>query len=263
LLLAFSFPADVINEATQDQQFLSSFHILALAHVLRRPIIVYAERYILDRDGNRISSWESDVGGIYLPIALGPRKCSTVPICLGFTCDLGGINGHFSALIGFHKHYQRLLLTVPPEEEREESTPAAGTSTNEEEVAAQQEQGEQTKKSKSKSKKPQLMRLRYTSGDWMSNMTNMQLLGMYMKLEMNGRSSSSSGGGNDEEAEAAEGEIFANIETKSVKMLPESLALQKRFLDIARKKDKERKDEEDVGGKEREGGKYLADGGAR
>jgi len=75
---------------------VGSFHVLSLAHVLRRPIIIYGTEFILDADGNPLSP--NELRGIYLPIGLPPHHCSKIPLALCFSSRAGGMSGHFTAL---------------------------------------------------------------------------------------------------------------------------------------------------------------------
>jgi len=78
---------------------LGSIHIFALAHVIRRPIIVYADEFTYDARGNPIQA--CDMRGIYIPIALFPEDCCKTPIMLAFSSGVGGMGSHFTALTGY------------------------------------------------------------------------------------------------------------------------------------------------------------------
>lgn len=77
-------------------------HVLALAHIFRRPIVVYAAASVGEvreaTDGRTMSSHAAKgerMSGIYLPSLLPPNECaSRDPILLAFS------SGHFSALCG-------------------------------------------------------------------------------------------------------------------------------------------------------------------
>jgi len=60
--------------AGRDREYLGSFHIFALAHVVRRPIIVYSDKYIRGSNNSQLSF--NDIGGIYIPLGLEPKYCS-------------------------------------------------------------------------------------------------------------------------------------------------------------------------------------------
>ncbi|XP_028162917.1 OTU domain-containing protein 7B-like isoform X1 [Ostrinia furnacalis] len=70
---------------------LEQLHVLALAHVMRRPVIVFADVALRDFRGDPIAP--IPFGGIYLPLELDPESCSKAPILLAYDA------GHFSALV--------------------------------------------------------------------------------------------------------------------------------------------------------------------
>mmetsp|Transcript_12366 Transcript_12366/g.15972 ORF Transcript_12366/g.15972 Transcript_12366/m.15972 type:complete len:241 (+) Transcript_12366:53-775(+) len=62
----------LVNAAVMSGEFLSSFHIYLLAHVIRRPIIVYGDSYIRDKSGDRYAP--NSLRGIFLPTELPAKK---------------------------------------------------------------------------------------------------------------------------------------------------------------------------------------------
>ncbi|CAH0399551.1 unnamed protein product [Chilo suppressalis] len=70
---------------------LEQLHVQALALVMRRPVIVFADRALRDFRGDPIAP--IPFGGIYLPLELEPETCSKTPILLAYDA------GHFSALV--------------------------------------------------------------------------------------------------------------------------------------------------------------------
>ncbi|KAJ2949613.1 hypothetical protein O0L34_g15535 [Tuta absoluta] len=70
---------------------LEQLHVFALAHVMRRPVIVFADVALRDFRGDPIAP--IPFGGIYLPLELDPDQCSRAPILLAYDA------GHFSALV--------------------------------------------------------------------------------------------------------------------------------------------------------------------
>ncbi|XP_049871404.1 OTU domain-containing protein 7B-like [Pectinophora gossypiella] len=70
---------------------LEQLHVFALAHVMRRPVIVFADVALRDFRGDPIAP--IPFGGIYLPLELEPEACSKAPILLAYDA------GHFSALV--------------------------------------------------------------------------------------------------------------------------------------------------------------------
>lgn len=65
---------------------LLGVHVYVLAHILRRPVVVYA-----DHEGSADSG--ETLAGIYLPSLLPPDACSHSPVLVGYT------PGHFTALV--------------------------------------------------------------------------------------------------------------------------------------------------------------------
>ncbi|XKL68879.1 hypothetical protein PGB90_006648 [Kerria lacca] len=70
---------------------LEEIHVLALAHVLKRPIIVVADVMLKDMNGEALAP--IPFGGIYLPIECSPSECHRSPLLLAYD------GGHFSALV--------------------------------------------------------------------------------------------------------------------------------------------------------------------
>ncbi|KAK7073278.1 hypothetical protein SK128_015178 [Halocaridina rubra] len=70
---------------------LEEIHVLALAHVLRRPIIVVADVTLKDVSGEPLAP--IPFGGIYLPLECPPRECQRSPLLLTYDA------AHFSALV--------------------------------------------------------------------------------------------------------------------------------------------------------------------
>uniref|UniRef100_A0A0A9XE76 ubiquitinyl hydrolase 1 n=2 Tax=Lygus hesperus TaxID=30085 RepID=A0A0A9XE76_LYGHE len=70
---------------------LEEVHVLALAHVLKRPIIVIADTVLKDMNGDDLAP--IPFGGIYLPLECQPSECHRSPLLLAYD------GGHFSALV--------------------------------------------------------------------------------------------------------------------------------------------------------------------
>ncbi|XP_063615008.1 uncharacterized protein LOC134788085 [Penaeus indicus] len=70
---------------------LEEIHVLALAHVLRRPIIVVADLTLKDVSGEPLAP--IPFGGVYLPLECPPSECQRSPLLLTYDA------GHFSALV--------------------------------------------------------------------------------------------------------------------------------------------------------------------
>lgn len=74
---------------------LEEIHILALAHVLRRPIIVVADTVLKDVTGEPFAP--IPFGGVYLPLEFSPKDCHQSPLCLTYDA------AHFSALVAMDR----------------------------------------------------------------------------------------------------------------------------------------------------------------
>ena len=82
---------DLVSAAAKAKQSLDSFHVFVMAHVLRRPIVVYSDQELKNFRGE--STQHSNVGGIYLPLLWPDNLATKEPIALSYT------RGHFNALI--------------------------------------------------------------------------------------------------------------------------------------------------------------------
>ena len=96
--------------AAKPHAFMGKLHIYALAHALRRPLIVYASA------GDELAL--DSIDGVYLPDLWadatssesgGPVACSKAPIALAYTG--GGSSGHFTACVTFDGYMHALPLT--------------------------------------------------------------------------------------------------------------------------------------------------------
>lgn len=81
----------LLSLASQPGASLEQLHIFALAHILRRPIIVYGIKCVKSFHGDDIGYARFE--GVYLPLLWEQSFCITSPIALGYT------RGHFSALV--------------------------------------------------------------------------------------------------------------------------------------------------------------------
>lgn len=82
---------NVLTTACQPREALEQFHVFALCHILRRPIIIYGVKYINNYRDEPIGI--ANFQGIYLPLLWERNFCSRNPIVLGYT------RGHFTALV--------------------------------------------------------------------------------------------------------------------------------------------------------------------
>lgn len=83
--------ADLLSLAGQPGASLEQTHIFCLAHVLRRPIIVYGVKYVKSWRGENLGL--AKFQGVYLPLLWESSFCYRSPIALGYT------RGHFCALV--------------------------------------------------------------------------------------------------------------------------------------------------------------------
>jgi len=91
---------DVCEEefANHVYESLEEIHILALAHVLKRPIVVIADTVLRDVKNEPFSPIY--FGGIYLPYDIQPEECNRSPLCLTYDA------AHFSSLVAMdHESY--------------------------------------------------------------------------------------------------------------------------------------------------------------
>ncbi|XP_024214768.1 OTU domain-containing protein 7B isoform X2 [Halyomorpha halys] len=84
---------------------LEEIHVLALAHVLKRPIIVIADTVLKDMNGDALAP--ISFGGIYLPLECPPDECHRSPLLLAFD------GGHFSALVSMDSPSTGLSSAIP------------------------------------------------------------------------------------------------------------------------------------------------------
>ncbi|XP_077585154.1 ubiquitin thioesterase zranb1-B [Stigmatopora nigra] len=83
--------AFILSLASQPGSSLEQTHIFVLAHILRRPIIVYGVKYYKSFRGETLGFTRFQ--GVYLPLLWEQNFCWKSPIALGYT------RGHFSALV--------------------------------------------------------------------------------------------------------------------------------------------------------------------
>lgn len=83
--------ADSVDDDTATYESLEEIHIFALAHVLRRTIIVIADTVLRDMNGEAMAP--IPFGGVYLPFEIPANECHRAPLLL--TYDMA----HFSALV--------------------------------------------------------------------------------------------------------------------------------------------------------------------
>lgn len=91
------------NNATYDS--LEEIHIFALAHVLRRSIIVVADTVLRDMNGEAMAP--IPFGGVYLPFEIQSDECHRAPLLL--TYDMA----HFSALVSMEAETEQPPPLIP------------------------------------------------------------------------------------------------------------------------------------------------------
>ncbi|XP_070160682.1 ubiquitin thioesterase trabid [Polyergus mexicanus] len=87
---------NLLATAAQPGSALEQLHVFALAHILRRPIIVYGVKYVKSFRGEDIGYARFE--GVYLPLLWEPSFCIRSPIALGYT------RGHFTALVSIEPY---------------------------------------------------------------------------------------------------------------------------------------------------------------
>ncbi|XP_035208830.1 ubiquitin thioesterase ZRANB1-like [Stegodyphus dumicola] len=93
--------AMLLSLASQPGSALEQMHIFTLAHILRRPIIVYGVKYVKSFRGEALGYARFE--GIYLPLLWEPTFCWKSPIALGYT------RGHFTALVAMEPETEDVL----------------------------------------------------------------------------------------------------------------------------------------------------------
>ena len=86
---SLSYADSIDGNATYDS--LEEIHVLALAYVLRRPIIVISDIVLRDINGEALAP--ITFGGVYLPLDIPQSECHKVPLLLAYD------TAHFSALV--------------------------------------------------------------------------------------------------------------------------------------------------------------------
>ncbi|XP_063703326.1 ubiquitin thioesterase trabid [Culicoides brevitarsis] len=90
----------LLSLASQPGSSLEQLHIFTLAHILRRPIIVYGVKYVKSFRGEDLGYARFE--GLYLPLLWDQSFCIRSPITLGYT------RGHFSALVPMEPYPNRI-----------------------------------------------------------------------------------------------------------------------------------------------------------
>ncbi|XP_076336167.1 OTU domain-containing protein 7B-like [Tachypleus tridentatus] len=94
------------EEVSNVYESLEEIHVLALAHILRRAVIVIADTTLKDVTGEPLAP--IPFGGIYLPLECPPAECHRSPLCLTYDA------AHFSALVAMEKESYAEKPLNPP-----------------------------------------------------------------------------------------------------------------------------------------------------
>ena len=81
----------LVDRAGEAGRSLEDLHVLTLAHILKRPIIVYAPTILESIEGDAVAP--VDFGGLYLPVLSEPSGCMRDPLVVAY------FNGHFVPLL--------------------------------------------------------------------------------------------------------------------------------------------------------------------
>lgn len=79
------------NSTDQIYESLEAIHVFALAHVLKRPVVVVSDTILRNAKGEELSPVA--FGGIYLPLECPPSQCHRSPLVLCYD------SAHFSPLV--------------------------------------------------------------------------------------------------------------------------------------------------------------------
>lgn len=96
---------DSIDDNNATYESLEEIHIFALAHVLRRAIIVIADTVLRDLNGDAMAP--IPFGGVYLPFEIQANECYHAPLLL--TYDMA----HFSALVSMESANEQPPPMIP------------------------------------------------------------------------------------------------------------------------------------------------------
>jgi len=97
--------AALLSLAAQPGASLEQLHVFALAHVLRRPIVVYGVKFVKSFRGEALGYARFE--GVYLPLLWDAAFCDKSPLALGYT------RGHFSALVPLEPYVDPVRGAAP------------------------------------------------------------------------------------------------------------------------------------------------------
>ncbi|VDK81314.1 unnamed protein product, partial [Onchocerca ochengi] len=94
------------SESEQVYESLESIHVFALAHILKRPIIVVSDTVLRNAIGEELSP--IPFGGIYLPLECPSNQCHRSPLVLCYD------SAHFSALVTMRHTASNSVQSIIP-----------------------------------------------------------------------------------------------------------------------------------------------------
>ena len=87
---------NLVVRAGEKGRSLEDLHVLTMAHVLSRPIVVYSHKVLEGVTGDAIST--NLMGGLYLPLEIDSSECEPEPLFVAYW------NGHFVPLLTEARH---------------------------------------------------------------------------------------------------------------------------------------------------------------
>ncbi|CAI5439760.1 unnamed protein product [Caenorhabditis angaria] len=93
------------NSTDQIYESLETIHVFALAHVLKRPIVVVSDTVLRNAKGEELSP--VSFGGIYLPLECPPSQCHRSPLVLCYD------SAHFSPLVPMRSDTTSMKQIIP------------------------------------------------------------------------------------------------------------------------------------------------------
>ncbi|KAE9548140.1 hypothetical protein FO519_008647 [Halicephalobus sp. NKZ332] len=93
------------HSTEQIYESLETVHVFALAHILKRPIVIVSDTVLRNANGEELSP--IPFGGIYLPLECPPEQCHRSPLVLCYD------SSHFSALVAMRSTNNSCLPAIP------------------------------------------------------------------------------------------------------------------------------------------------------
>lgn len=104
-IVAMASPEPKSTDKSSTYKMLEEIHIFALAHLLRRPIFVFADKVLRDVNGEVLAP--ISFGGIYLPFEIEEYERYRTPLLLTYD------SGHFSALVSMEASDEQPPPLIP------------------------------------------------------------------------------------------------------------------------------------------------------